>query len=102
MVQSYLFQNRVRTDWHYGIPNDIGACIKWFDDEHCASYVYILVQDDYLKCTLRLSNMDPDRPSEVLPNIPKSLDEYQIAERVIASVIAGTERMKTTCCIVGP
>lgn len=94
-VEIYLFQDVPRIAWHSAIPNHLCAFVDSFDNNHCAAYVYVWEEDDRLKCTLKLSNVD-DEHHEELPYISKSLDDHQIAERVIASVIAGTERMKAT------
>lgn len=90
--------------WHSGIPNDLCTYIDTFDDEHCASYVYLREQGDRFKCTLKLSNIDGAH-QEDLPSIPTALDDREIAQHVIASVIAATERMEARGVveqIVGP
>src|SRR6266481_2566047 len=56
-------------------------------------YVFLWEEDSRLKCTLELSNMDTGH-IEDLPYIPTSLNDCEIAQRVIASVVAGTKRMK--------
>ena len=92
-VEIYLFQNQPRIAWHSAVPNHFCAFINSFDDNHCAAYVYVWEEEALLKCTLRLSNIDGAHHLE-LPSIPKSLDDYRIAGRVVAAVLDGTERMK--------
>jgi hypothetical protein len=94
-VEVYLFQSRTRIDWHSDVPNHLCAFIDSFDNDHCAAYVYLWEEEDRLRCTLRLSNIDGAH-REDLPYLSKSLNDHQIAERVIASVITGTEPMKAT------
>lgn len=89
----YLFQDRPRIDWHSGIPNHLCAFTDSFDENHCAAYVYVWEEIDRLKCTLRISNIDGAHYAE-LPSISKSLDDHEIAKRVIELVITSTERMK--------
>lgn len=92
-VDVYLFQNQPRIAWHSGIPNHLCAFTDSFDDNHCAAYVYVWDEGLRLKCTLELSNIDSGHREE-LPYISTSVDDREIAERVIASLVAGAERMK--------
>ena len=89
----YLFQDRPRIDWHSGIPNHLCAFTDSFDENHCAAYVYVWEEIHRLKCTLRISNIDGAHYAD-LPYISKSLDDREIAKRVIDLVITGTERLK--------
>lgn len=89
----YLFQDRPRIDWHSGIPNHLCAFTDSFDENHCAAYVYVWEEIDRLKCTLRISNIDGAHYAN-LPYVSKSLDDREIAKRVIDLVITGTERLK--------
>jgi|SRR5882724_35705 len=92
-LEYFIFQNQPRVAWHSAIPNDFCAFIYSFDDDHCAAYVYVREEEHQFKCTLRISNIDGPH-HEALPHIPTSLEDNEIAEQVIASVVAGTERMK--------
>ena len=103
-LQPYEFQGRPRIDWHSGIPNNFCAFSYSFDDNHCAAYVYVLEQPDRLKCTLRVSNCDGALYAD-LPSISKSLDDHEIARRVVDTLVGGTECMKARGAIeqiVGP
>jgi hypothetical protein len=91
-LEHFLFQDRPRTVWHGGIPNHICAFTDSFDNNHCAAYVYVWDEGLRLKCTLELSNIDSGHREE-LPYISTSVDDNEIAELVITSLIAGTERM---------
>src|SRR5436305_969473 len=57
--EHFLFQGRPQSAWHGGIPNDVCVFIDWFDDDHCAAYLYLLEQDGRFNCTLQLSNWIP-------------------------------------------
>ena len=89
----YLFQDRPRVDWHSGIPNHLCAFTDCFDENHCVAYVYVWEEVDRLRCTWRISNIDGAHYAE-LPYISKSLDDRDIAKRVIDLLIIGTERLK--------
>lgn len=91
--EPFIFQNRVHIDWHSGVPNHVCAYSETFDDEHCAAYVYLWQQGDHFACTLRLANEDGAH-HEPLARIACSCDDRDIAQAVIASVIAGTQRLK--------
>src|SRR6266436_1838455 len=92
-VDVFLFQNRPTAAWHSAIPNRLCAFTDSFEDDTCAAYVYLWEEESRLKCTLELSNMDTGH-IEDLAYIPTSLNDREIAQRVIASVVAGTKRMK--------
>ena len=92
-VDVFLFENCPKIRWHSAIPNDMCAFTESFDDNHCAAYVYLCEEETRFRCTLELSITDEGH-REDLPYISKSLDDHEIAQRVIASVVAGTKRMK--------
>jgi len=103
-LQTYEFQGRPCVGWHSGIPNNLCTFSYSFDDTHCAAYVYILEQADRLNCTMRISNCDGAHYA-VLPSIPRSLDDREIARCVVDALVAGTECMKSHGAIeqvVGP
>lgn len=91
-LEHYLFQDRPRIDWHSGIPNHLCSFTDSFDDDHCAAYVYVWEEQDRLKSTLRLSNIDGAHYAQLL-YLSKSLTDLEIATRVVDSVTAGTELM---------
>src|ERR1051325_394126 len=100
----YLFQDHPRIDWHSGIPNHLCAFTDSFDENHCAAYVYVWEEIDRLKCTLRISNIDGAHYAG-LPYISKSLDNREIAKRLIDLVITNTKRLKargTMEQVIGP
>jgi hypothetical protein len=92
-VDVFLFQNQPKIAWHSAIPNHLCAFTNSFDDDTCAAYVYLWEEDSRFRCTLELSNIDAGHVED-LSYIPKSLNDQEIAQQVIASVVAGTRRMK--------
>jgi hypothetical protein len=93
-----IFQDRPLIGWHSDVPNHLCVFSFSFDNDHCAAYVYVWEEDSRLRCTLVLSNIDSGHYEE-LPYISKSVDDHEIAERLIASLIPGTERMKASGAI---
>ncbi len=85
-------KHRVLIEYHSGVQNHFCVFIDTFDDAHCAAYVYVWEQEETLKCTLRISDTEGEREPEGLADIPKSLDDDDIAQRLIDSLIDGTER----------
>jgi hypothetical protein len=92
-LEHYEFQGQPRIAWHSGIPNNFCAFSFSFDDNSCAAYVYVFEEANELKRTLRVSNCDGASYAD-LPTLEKSLNDVEIANSVVKTLVAATQGLK--------
>ncbi|MCP9494168.1 MAG: hypothetical protein MSG64_06910 [Pyrinomonadaceae bacterium MAG19_C2-C3] len=87
-IEVVEWKQGILSGWHHEVPNDF--CI--FSDvlDSCAAYVYVKLKGEKLICTLVVSDGTGNEKKSELPPLENSLDDNDIAQRLIKYFVAAS------------